>query len=322
MFKYFSTLKPKHSPSTKEECVICSTNTKSRCRECKNALLCLSCQHIKQFFCLVCRIAHLYSGNTCMHESFQEHSCEETNVRNILRPSKDKPIIINLCAGKKCICYGDIYLASWINHPTLVKIVHHIDWSMSDIESLRNMQAETVNLKPEVFLELGKNYKTDERVKSIIDNIIYASKIPDDMAKHFVERVFSKKRSADSCFFGCDETKTMLCGGCGKIRYCSVGCQRAHWSSHKAQCKGKQVPKETESKNKDVKKWSVANVSAWVGSFNSGTRYNLNTLCQSIIETNEIDGEKLLTLKDKDWQDYGLMVAPFRSALCKAIANL
>lgn len=29
------------------------------------------------------------------------------------------------------------------------------------------------------------------------------------------------------------------CGGCGKVRYCSVECQRAQWKSHKGECKGK-----------------------------------------------------------------------------------
>ena len=27
------------------------------------------------------------------------------------------------------------------------------------------------------------------------------------------------------------------CGGCGKVRYCSKACSRAHWRTHKAECR-------------------------------------------------------------------------------------
>ncbi|KAI0672651.1 hypothetical protein C8Q78DRAFT_1020664 [Trametes maxima] len=29
------------------------------------------------------------------------------------------------------------------------------------------------------------------------------------------------------------------CSGCGKTKYCDVGCQKSHWSEHKAKCKGR-----------------------------------------------------------------------------------
>lgn len=35
----------------------------------------------------------------------------------------------------------------------------------------------------------------------------------------------------------CSETGTHKCGACKTAKYCSHGCQRSHWSSHKAACK-------------------------------------------------------------------------------------
>jgi len=34
------------------------------------------------------------------------------------------------------------------------------------------------------------------------------------------------------------EAKLKICSKCTKARYCSVDCQRAHWSEHKKICKG------------------------------------------------------------------------------------
>lgn len=28
-----------------------------------------------------------------------------------------------------------------------------------------------------------------------------------------------------------------MCGGCGRVYYCTVDCQRAHWSTHRTECK-------------------------------------------------------------------------------------
>jgi hypothetical protein len=47
----------------------------------------------------------------------------------------------------------------------------------------------------------------------------------------------------NGCCAFCEESleraafKLSLCGRCRKVSYCSVGCQRAHWPVHKAQCK-------------------------------------------------------------------------------------
>lgn len=44
---------------------------------------------------------------------------------------------------------------------------------------------------------------------------------------------------ASKCFVcrGRGKPKLMVCKGCGKIRYCSVGCQKRDWEAHKKRCK-------------------------------------------------------------------------------------
>lgn len=48
----------------------------------------------------------------------------------------------------------------------------------------------------------------------------------------------NEKMSKVKCA-NCDSTGDgwSLCGGCRKVRYCSKDCQRAHWSTHSAECK-------------------------------------------------------------------------------------
>ena len=43
------------------------------------------------------------------------------------------------------------------------------------------------------------------------------------------------RRLKDCTFCGLDAI-TSMCAGCRRARYCSVGCQREHWSLHKRTC--------------------------------------------------------------------------------------
>ena len=45
---------------------------------------------------------------------------------------------------------------------------------------------------------------------------------------------------------------------CKWLRYCSVDCQRAHWSSHKPECKAPVPKKKTTKKQKDTEKKTTA----------------------------------------------------------------
>ena len=52
--------------------------------------------------------------------------------------------------------------------------------------------------------------------------------------------------SARTCA-NCDASANKKCGGCGKVAYCAVACQKAHWAQHKACCRKEQGAREAAS---------------------------------------------------------------------------
>ena len=47
-----------------------------------------------------------------------------------------------------------------------------------------------------------------------------------------------RRRICAQCFKRVDltEPRYLVCAGCGKARYCSEACQRAHWAEHQKKC--------------------------------------------------------------------------------------
>ena len=51
-----------------------------------------------------------------------------------------------------------------------------------------------------------------------------------------IEKILNKMHSECECC-GCSTKKLYRCGGCNKVRYCSIGCQKKDRKKHRSECK-------------------------------------------------------------------------------------
>jgi hypothetical protein len=78
----------------------------------------------------------------------------------------------------------------------------------------------------------------EKRVEKIESRLVYAMQ----QLQSASEGAAAAPVDASVCAF-CEESperaamKRSRCGACKAVMYCSVGCQKAHWKIHKAQCK-------------------------------------------------------------------------------------